>query len=156
MRSTELVTVVRPQSATTIGFDEHERASPQARDVEDEPTNGRGTQQELAPIDGGLPAWRLLCAAFMFEALLWGKHPTIHSILCSDLTVLNSGFPLSFGVFQEYYSKVPEFANNRYISVVGTIASGFGYLGAPIIMPFIQRYQRWQRQMIWVGCKSYN
>lgn len=63
-----------------------------------------------------------------------------------------AGFPLSFGVFQAYYSNIPEFANNPYISVVGTMASGFGYLGAPIIMPFIQRYQRWQRQMIWVGC----
>lgn len=62
------------------------------------------------------------------------------------------GFPLSFGVFQEYYSRVPEFAGNRYISVVGTIASGFGYLGAPVVMPFIQRYPWWQRQMIWVGC----
>jgi MFS family permease len=66
--------------------------------------------------------------------------------------VLSIGFPLSFGVFQEYYSKVPEFANNRYIGVVGTIASGFGYLGAPVIMPFIQRYQRWRQQMIWIGC----
>lgn len=62
------------------------------------------------------------------------------------------GFPLSFGVFQEYYSKLPEFANNRYISVVGTIASGLGYLGAPLAIRFTQRYQRWQRQMIWVGC----
>jgi hypothetical protein len=65
------------------------------------------------------------------------------------------GFPLSFGVFQDYYSTLPEFAGNHYISVVGTIASGFGYLGAPVIMPFIQRYQRWRRQMIWVGCLSH-
>ncbi|KAI0142967.1 major facilitator superfamily domain-containing protein [Xylariaceae sp. FL1272] len=87
---------------------------------------------ELAPVDRGPRAWMLLCAAFVFEALLWG-------------------FPLSFGVFQEYYSNVPEFAGNRYISVVGTIASGFGYLGAPIIMPVIQRWQRRRRQMIVVG-----
>jgi hypothetical protein len=78
--------------------------------------------------------------------------------LCIELKLetwlieLCTGFPLSFGVFQEYYSKLPEFAGNRYISVVGTIASGFGYLGAPVIMPFIQRYQRWQRHLIWVGC----
>jgi hypothetical protein len=48
---------------------------------------------------------------------------------------------------------MPEFAGNRYISVVGTIASGLGYLGAPVVMPLIQRYQRYQRQMIWVGCR---
>jgi hypothetical protein len=29
-------------------------------------------QQELVPIDGGLAAWRLLAAAFVFETLLWG------------------------------------------------------------------------------------
>ncbi|KAI1868718.1 uncharacterized protein JN550_006293 [Neoarthrinium moseri] len=134
MSNIELETFVLPQASTapTAAFEARERASPQSVDVEGEPTAGRRLGQDLAPVDGGAAAWRLLCAAFMFETLLWG-------------------FPLSFGVFQEYYSNIPEFANNRYISVVGTIASGFGYLGAPFIMPFTQRYQRWQRQMIWVG-----
>jgi hypothetical protein len=31
------------------------------------------TGQALAPADGGPAAWRLLLAAFVFEALLWGK-----------------------------------------------------------------------------------
>ncbi|KAG6362586.1 hypothetical protein INS49_007678 [Diaporthe citri] len=134
MSNTELVTVALPQSAilpSTV-VEDHERTSQRPQDEERDPWNGRRREQELAPVDGGPAAWRLLCAAFMFEALLWG-------------------FPLSFGVFQEYYSRIPEFSGNRYISVVGTIASGLGYLGAPLIMPFIQRYQRWQRQMIWVG-----
>jgi hypothetical protein len=64
------------------------------------------------------------------------------------------GFPLSFGIFQDYYSKLPKFAENPYIGVVGTIASGLGYIGAPIIVPFIQRYKRWQRQLIWLGCET--
>ncbi|KXJ88112.1 major facilitator superfamily domain-containing protein [Microdochium bolleyi] len=84
------------------------------------PENAERAQQ-LAPVDGGIAAWRLLGAAFVFETLLWG-------------------FPLSF-----------EFANSPYIGVVGTIASGLGYIGAPFIMPFIQRHQRWRRRMIWVG-----
>ncbi|KAF5619159.1 monocarboxylate transporter 2 [Fusarium tjaetaba] len=87
---------------------------------------------QLAPVDGGIAAWRLLGAAFVFETLLWG-------------------FPLSFGVFQDYYSRIPAFASSPYISVVGTIASGLGYIGAPFILPFIQKYQRWRRQMVWVG-----
>lgn len=29
---------------------------------------------QLKPADGGFTAWRLLCAAFVFEALLWGKY----------------------------------------------------------------------------------
>lgn len=66
--------------------------------------------------------------------------------------MFNVGFPLSFGVFQNYYSHVPEFAGNRYISVVGTVASGLGYLGAPVIMPYVQSHQHRRRQMILVGC----
>ncbi|KAI1165166.1 major facilitator superfamily domain-containing protein [Nemania serpens] len=131
---TELVTVALPRWVTTSDLNGCGRVSPcpTPRDIEGEPVNDIRAEQTLAPVDGGPAAWKLLCAAFVFEALLWG-------------------FPLSFGVFQEYYSEIPEFANNRYVSVVGTIASGFGYLGAPVIMPFIQRYQRWRRRMIWVG-----
>ncbi|OAA79454.1 Major facilitator superfamily transporter [Akanthomyces lecanii RCEF 1005] len=93
---------------------------------------GDRVEQHLPPVDGGIAAWRLLWAAFMFEACLWG-------------------FPLSYGVFQQYYSTIPEFAGNRYIGVVGTIASGLGYLGAPVVMPLIQRKQQWLRPMIWIG-----
>ncbi|KAL3458529.1 major facilitator superfamily domain-containing protein [Aspergillus heterothallicus] len=132
MSVTELVTI--PPRTVTVpqAHDGQHRESPRPNDVEGESAAGRRVEQELAPVDGGPAAWRLLCVAFVFETLLWG-------------------FPLSFGVFQDYYSRVPEFANNRYIGVVGTIASGFGYLGAPVIMPFIQRYQKWRQHMIWVG-----
>ena len=89
-------------------------------------------EQHLEPADRGLAAWRLLGAAFVFEALLWG-------------------FPLSFGVFQNYYSGLPQFANNRYIPIVGTVASGISYLGAPLVTPVIKRYSKYRRQMIWIG-----
>jgi hypothetical protein len=65
-----------------------------------------------------------------------------------------SGFPLSFGVFQNYYSHLPQFANNQFIPIVGTIASGISYLGAPLIIPVIKRYSKYQRHMIWVGCRA--
>ncbi|KAH7329688.1 major facilitator superfamily domain-containing protein [Stachybotrys elegans] len=120
--STELE-IITPRQVTDLGQE--------SADIEDATARNIRAHQ-LAPIDGGLAAWRLLFTAFVFEALLWG-------------------FPLSFGVFQEYYSRVPEFSGNRYISVVGTVASGLGYLGAPIIMPVIQRYPRQQRVLIWVG-----
>ena len=86
----------------------------------------------LPPTDHGLPAYRLLLSAFIFEALLWG-------------------FPLSFGIFQAYYSTLPQFTSNRYISVVGTTASGISYLGAPIVVPFIRRWSRYRTHMILVG-----
>jgi hypothetical protein len=62
------------------------------------------------------------------------------------------GFPLSFGVFQNYYSQLPEFANHPYISIVGTVASGISYLGAPVVIPLNQRFSKYHRQMIWFGC----
>lgn len=86
----------------------------------------------LPPIDGGFAAWRLLLAAFVFEALLWG-------------------FPLSFGVFQDYYSRLPEFKDNRFTSVVGTASSGIAYLGAPLITPQIRRWSKYRSRMIMIG-----
>ncbi|KAJ9610499.1 hypothetical protein H2200_005276 [Cladophialophora chaetospira] len=86
----------------------------------------------LPPTDGGAAAWRLLLAAFVFEALLWG-------------------FPLSFGVFQEYYSSLPSFKDSKYTSVIGTTASGISYLGAPLAMPLIRRWSKYRVQMILVG-----
>jgi hypothetical protein len=74
MNNTELVTVVVPQSVTNpLAFEDRERASPRPQHVEGEPTNNGGMEQELAPVDGGSAAWRLLFAAFMFETLLWGE-----------------------------------------------------------------------------------
>jgi predicted MFS family arabinose efflux permease len=86
----------------------------------------------LPPVDGGFAAWRLLVAAFVFEALLWG-------------------FPLSFGVFQEYYSHIPAFKNSAYISAIGTTASGISYMGAPLITPLIRRWSEYRTHMILVG-----
>jgi hypothetical protein len=48
-------------------------------DLEDDAVHGsRNREQEitdnrLKPVDGGLAAWRVLLAAFMFEAILWGE-----------------------------------------------------------------------------------
>ncbi|OCT49112.1 hypothetical protein CLCR_04874 [Cladophialophora carrionii] len=100
-------------------------------DTPDNPSTQTG-QSSLPPTDHGAAAWRLLLAAFVFEALLWG-------------------FPLSFGVFQDYYSSLPEFKGDRYTSVIGTTASGISYLGAPLAVPLIRRWSRYRTQMILVG-----
>ena len=63
-----------------------------------------------------------------------------------------AGFPLSFGVFQDYYSQLPQFAGDPYVAVVGTVASGWAYLGAPFIVPIVRRYSRYRRQKIMLGC----
>jgi hypothetical protein len=74
MSNTELVTVGVPQPVTApLTFQGRERASSRSEDVESEPTNTGGMDQELDRVDGGPAAWRLLFAAFMFETLLWGE-----------------------------------------------------------------------------------
>jgi hypothetical protein len=45
--------------------------------------NEQNAVQSLKPVDGGITAWRVLIAAFIFEALLWGEvlhyfHTTLH------------------------------------------------------------------------------
>jgi hypothetical protein len=72
MSNTELVSIA-PPSTTTVLDDNEERTSPRPEDIEDDPTTRTRAEQELAPVDGGPAAWKLLCAAFVFETLLWGK-----------------------------------------------------------------------------------
>ncbi|KAF1987367.1 MFS transporter, MCP family, solute carrier family 16, member 10, variant [Aulographum hederae CBS 113979] len=114
---------------------EHFQTGPQRDDIpamETQQEVSEVTAHSLLPCDGGIAAWRLLISAFVFEALLWG-------------------FPLSFGVFQNYYSQLPQFAGHPYISIVGTTASGISYIGAPIMIPIIKRFARHRRIMIWAG-----
>ncbi|RMJ08469.1 hypothetical protein CDV36_011916 [Fusarium kuroshium] len=55
----------------------------------------------LPPADGGRDAWKFLIASFIVEAVLWG-------------------FPLAFGVFQDYYPRLPQFQDDPNIVVIGT------------------------------------
>ncbi|KAG4425610.1 hypothetical protein IFR04_001307 [Cadophora malorum] len=106
-------------------YSEHSR---HASDAEEENV----VIQQLSPADGGPAAWRLLIAAFVFEALLWG-------------------FPISFGVFQDYYSKQPEFEGSSQIALIGTMAQGLCYLGAPLSAVLTKRFPKYHRQQIWVS-----
>ncbi|KAK3058804.1 hypothetical protein LTR09_000369 [Extremus antarcticus] len=131
MSNNRSVSVAEATSPTTFELDDVTRTGV-AYNNEAGDTESTSNAQSLPPADGGRAAWRLLLAAFVFEALLWG-------------------FPLSFGVFQNYYSQQPQFKDSPYIAVVGTIASGMSYLAAPIIIPFIRRFSRYRRMMIWIG-----
>ncbi|KAH0317946.1 MFS general substrate transporter, partial [Aureobasidium melanogenum] len=90
---------------------------------------------QLPPIDGGLQAWAILLSAFTFEAILWG-------------------FPLSFGIFQEYYSTLPQFENNKYITYIGSIATGICYMAGYLIIfyPVVSMVNEWwvtRRGLAW-------
>ncbi|KAF7557278.1 hypothetical protein G7Z17_g819 [Cylindrodendrum hubeiense] len=81
----------------------------------------------LPPVDGGKQAWCFLAACFCVDALIWG-------------------FPLTFGVFQNYYSTHAPLAGSTNIAVIGTCATGAMYFSAPIIILIfrvIPRCARW-------------
>lgn len=40
--------------------------------------------QQLKPVDGGITAWTVLITAFVFEAVLWGTHPSSSPTLTAD------------------------------------------------------------------------
>lgn len=79
---------------------------------------------------------------------------SVYAVRVSAHTDDNQGFPLSFGVFQNYLSQLPQFSDDPFISVIGTTASGISYMGAPIIIPIIKRYTKYRQRMIWIGCES--
>ena len=58
---------------------------------------------DVPPMDGGINAWLFLAACFAMEALVWG-------------------FAFTYGVFQAYYSDIPQFKDSGNIAVVGTCA----------------------------------
>ncbi|KAL8728858.1 MAG: hypothetical protein Q9166_005098 [cf. Caloplaca sp. 2 TL-2023] len=105
--------------------------------------------EKLPPVDGGVAAWRFLFAAFMIEAFIFGRrdYEISETIKADDI-----GFPLNYGVFQDYYFTHPPFEGNPNLSTVGTFGTAFYFLGAPIATYLVHRYHRWQRQVIWTGC----
>src|ERR1700759_5282916 len=78
------------------------------RDRGVEPSNFEPTSSIDAPriprADSGKDAWLFLAACFVLEALIWG-------------------FPFTFGVFQDHYSKHGPFKEQANISVIGTCAT---------------------------------
>jgi hypothetical protein len=97
----------------------------------------------LPPTDTGKDAWLFLFACFMLEALIWGTSRTgasndIHlttslsktMIPSPDITVMASratqlthtGFPASYGIFQEYYTNNEPFVGSGSLAIVGACA----------------------------------
>jgi MFS family permease len=59
---------------------------------------------------------------------------------------------MSFGVFQDFYSRKAEFKSDAdNIAVIGTVATSLQFLGAPLITPLAKKYQRWQPHLVAIG-----
>lgn len=66
-------------------------------------------------------------------------------------TQVSLGFPISYGVFQEYYARLPQFADNPNLSIIGTLETSIYFLGSPFFTPLVRRFHVWQRTMVVVG-----
>jgi hypothetical protein len=92
----------------------------------DRPPEGR-QEFSLPPADGGKDAWLFLAAAFFLEALIWGKSLVFFVFplpnCFANAWCLRTGFPFSYGVFQEYYSTHEPFVSEPFgIAAIGTTA----------------------------------
>ena len=58
-------------------------------------------------------------------------------------------------VFQNYYSRLPEFSNNPFIPYVGNISTGITFLLSPVMAPIVKRFPKHQKYMIWAGWPLY-
>ena len=79
-----------------------------------------GPQAEaLPPADGGHRAWLFLAVCFTLEAVVWG-------------------FPYSYGIFQDYYTRSEQFKNDtKGLAAIGTTATGIMYFASPVVIAFI-------------------
>ena len=106
-------------------------------------------EMRLPRPDGGRDAWLFLAGCFVLEALVWGKHAAP-----SRLQVIRSrkrpdsflGFPVSFGVFESFYSSYPLFADNKNeVAIIGTCSIGALYLLAPISIFILETWPSMRR-----------
>lgn len=61
------------------------------------------------------------------------------------------GVTLGFGVFQNYYTRLPQFKDDPNIAVIGTVSTSIQFLGAPLSMLLVQALHYWQKHMIVAG-----
>ena len=62
------------------------------------------------------------------------------------------GFNICFGVFQEHYSRLPQFQENPNIAVIGTVATSIIFLGSPFATPLVKKFNAWRQSMVIAGC----
>ena len=89
--------------------------------------------EALPPVDRGRKAWTYLALAFLVEGSLWG-------------------IPLSYGVFQAYYSSHEPFSKDpSLLSLVGTVSTGLTYMSGSFMFPLMDRYPRARKPTLWIG-----
>ncbi|KAI1844421.1 hypothetical protein JX266_009308 [Neoarthrinium moseri] len=86
----------------------------------------------VPPPDRGVKAWTFLTGCFVIEAIGWG-------------------FNIAFGVFQEHYSRLPQFRDDPNIPVIGTVATSMVFLGTPFAAPLVRKFHNWRQAAVVAG-----
>ena len=104
------------------------------------------------PLDRGWSAWGVIIACFVYEGLQWGKigeqHSSTSLLRTSDQS---QGFPLSFGIFQNYYVSHSTFADTSHVPVIGILSTSILYLGSPIMSVVVECAPNVRVKLIWIG-----
>lgn len=87
--------------------------------------------------DSGWPAWRVLVAAILVQGTLFA-------------------FPLTFGVFQDFFSKEQKLSNSSETIWIGVLSTGVPFLAAPFTTVLFENHSpaRWRYSIIlgWAIC----
>lgn len=90
--------------------------------------------------DTGLGAWKALTAAILYSTILLGEIPqSSPSRLAWLISSLQLGFPLTFGVFQEFFHSHETFGHDAPTAWIGVLSGGLPFLGAPFMTYICQR-----------------
>lgn len=104
------------------------------------------------PPDRGWAAWRVVFASFIYEGLQWGASFVV-AISRTERTLTKhvTGFPLSFGVFQNYFLANNTFTDTKLIPTIGVLSTSILYLGSPAMSLVVEQYPQHRVLYIWIG-----
>lgn len=118
-----------PHEQSTESIQLQDRSQISADDSSDTPNE----TFSLPPVDEGRDAWLCLFGCFIIESLVWG-------------------FPASFGIFQEYYTSHPPFADHSSgIAAIGTTSLGIIYLSGPLMFGGLAYWPHLRKHATYAG-----
>ena len=58
---------------------------------------------------------------------------------------------MTFGIFQEYYSKHPPLQGSKGVPWIGVLGTGIPFLGSPLMTHLSKKFRLWQTHFVWCG-----
>lgn len=88
----------------------------------------------IPSIDNSKTAWQVLFGAILTQGMLFGMLPSACLFFVErQLTSIRQAFPLTFGVFQDYFSEHQRLSNSAHSIWIGVLSTGVPFIGAPFM-----------------------